>query len=144
MAKLESSDTPTPRVSPQLIVGAVSPLWSYFGAAAAGGVAYWWMTRWTQPVNLEALFDRTLKAMTTVTPPLPSTEVVEKAADAVSEAVVTAATTVLEPVLEPLPVVAPASEAAPPTEPTPQAAPDAATDARPKPRKPVAQPSNEA
>src|SRR5580700_10576163 len=35
-------------------VGAVSPLWAMFGAAASAGVAYWWMTRWTEMVNIEA------------------------------------------------------------------------------------------
>jgi predicted flap endonuclease-1-like 5' DNA nuclease len=36
-------------------IGAVSPLWAVFGAAASAGVAWWWMTRWTQAVNVEAL-----------------------------------------------------------------------------------------
>src|SRR5580658_10868810 len=35
-------------------IGVVSPLWAMFGAAASAGVAYWWMTRWTQAVNIEA------------------------------------------------------------------------------------------
>ena len=35
-------------------IGAVSPLWAMFGAAASAGVAWWWMTRWTQAVNVEA------------------------------------------------------------------------------------------
>ncbi|HWF76726.1 MAG TPA: hypothetical protein VN694_06060 [Caulobacteraceae bacterium] len=36
-------------------IGAVSPLWAMFGAAAGAGVAWWWMTRWAQAVNVEAL-----------------------------------------------------------------------------------------
>jgi predicted flap endonuclease-1-like 5' DNA nuclease len=36
-------------------VGAISPLWAVFGAAAGAGVAWWWMTRWTRAVNVEAL-----------------------------------------------------------------------------------------
>jgi hypothetical protein len=56
MAYLETPDAPQPRALPQYLVGAASPLWAYFGAAAAGGVAFWWMTRWARPVNLEALF----------------------------------------------------------------------------------------
>jgi predicted flap endonuclease-1-like 5' DNA nuclease len=36
-------------------IGAASPLWLAFASAAGAGVAYWWMTRWTQPANLEAL-----------------------------------------------------------------------------------------
>ena len=39
----------------RLPLGAVSPLWAAFGAVAGAGVAYWWMTRWTQAVNVEAL-----------------------------------------------------------------------------------------
>jgi len=34
-------------------MGAVSPLWAMFGAAAGAGVAYWWLTRWTRAVNVE-------------------------------------------------------------------------------------------
>jgi predicted flap endonuclease-1-like 5' DNA nuclease len=37
-------------------VGAASPLWFAFGAAASAGVAFWWMTRWMRPANLEAAF----------------------------------------------------------------------------------------
>ena len=54
---MSSFDLPQPpqnRVSPALLVGATSPLWSYFGAVAASGMAFWWMTRWARPVNLEA------------------------------------------------------------------------------------------
>lgn len=36
-------------------IGAVSPLWWAFAGAATAGVAYWWMTRWARPVNLEAM-----------------------------------------------------------------------------------------
>jgi predicted flap endonuclease-1-like 5' DNA nuclease len=35
-------------------IGLMSPLWVAFGAAASAGVAWWWMTRWAKPVNLEA------------------------------------------------------------------------------------------
>lgn len=64
MASFELPELPETRISPQMVMGAVSPLWAYFGAAAAGGVAYWWMTRWTQVSNLEALFGATAKVMT--------------------------------------------------------------------------------
>jgi predicted flap endonuclease-1-like 5' DNA nuclease len=37
-------------------IGAVSPLWWAFAATAGAGVAYWWMTRWARPINLEAGF----------------------------------------------------------------------------------------
>ena len=36
-------------------LGAVSPLWAVFGAAASAGVAYWWLTQWSRAaVNFEA------------------------------------------------------------------------------------------
>ncbi len=40
-------------------LGVVSPLWGLFATAAAGGVAFWWMTRWMQPANLEAMMGAT-------------------------------------------------------------------------------------
>ena len=36
-------------------IGMASPLWAMFGAAASAGVAWWWLTRWTRAVNVEAL-----------------------------------------------------------------------------------------
>ena len=36
-------------------IGLASPLWLAFGAAASAGVAWWLMTRWAQPSNLEAI-----------------------------------------------------------------------------------------
>jgi predicted flap endonuclease-1-like 5' DNA nuclease len=35
-------------------IGAVSPLWWAFAGAATAGVAYWWLTRWAKPFNIEA------------------------------------------------------------------------------------------
>lgn len=35
-------------------VGASSPLWFLFAGAAASGAAYWWLSQWSKPVNLEA------------------------------------------------------------------------------------------
>jgi hypothetical protein len=37
-------------------VGMTSPLWGLFAGAAISGAAWWWMTRWTRPENLEAMF----------------------------------------------------------------------------------------
>lgn len=39
-------------------VGAGSPLWAVFGAAAGVGVAWWWLSHWTRIVNVEALTAR--------------------------------------------------------------------------------------
>jgi len=36
-------------------IGLASPMWFAFGAAASAGVAWWWATRWTRAVNLEAM-----------------------------------------------------------------------------------------
>ena len=38
-----------------LPIGLASPMWLAFGAAAGAGVAWWWATRWTRAVNLEAM-----------------------------------------------------------------------------------------
>jgi hypothetical protein len=35
-------------------VGFASPLWGLFAGAALSGAAFWWMTRWARPENLEA------------------------------------------------------------------------------------------
>ncbi|MBA3810586.1 MAG: hypothetical protein H0X27_02870 [Caulobacteraceae bacterium] len=43
-------------------VGAASPLWLAFGAAASAGVAWWWMTRWARAVNIEAAMEPSVEA----------------------------------------------------------------------------------
>ncbi len=45
-----------PQGGAAMMVGAASPLWGLFAVAAAGGVAFWWMTRWTRATNLEAFY----------------------------------------------------------------------------------------
>jgi predicted flap endonuclease-1-like 5' DNA nuclease len=35
-------------------LGMMSPLWFAFGAAASAGAAFWLMSRWAKPVNIEA------------------------------------------------------------------------------------------
>jgi hypothetical protein len=35
-------------------LGATSPLWLAFGAAATAGVGYWWLTQWSRALNVEA------------------------------------------------------------------------------------------
>lgn len=36
-------------------LGMASPLWLPFAAATGAGLTFWWMTRWTQAANLEAM-----------------------------------------------------------------------------------------
>ncbi|MET0272544.1 MAG: hypothetical protein ABW360_06100 [Phenylobacterium sp.] len=70
-----SQDLLPKAVSPNAFVGVASPLWGLFAGAAASGIAFWWMTRWTRPQNLEAMFG----AMTAKTEALvaPVTEAIE-------------------------------------------------------------------
>jgi predicted flap endonuclease-1-like 5' DNA nuclease len=74
-----------------LSLGMASPLWLAFAGAAVAGSAFWWMSRWTRPENLEAMFE--LPA----TPPAPEA-VVETAAavEPVAEIAATAAETVID------------------------------------------------
>jgi hypothetical protein len=121
MASFDLPETPQPRVSPALLVGVASPLWSFFGAAAAGGVAYWWMTQWARPVNLEAMFGKA-RALPLAAPAL---ERVVEAAEAVVETVVEAQAAVTEAALDEAPLavggeaapISPLLEAAPEPEP---------------------------
>jgi hypothetical protein len=130
-------------------IGAASPLWLAFAGAASAGVAFWWMSRWMRPVNLEA-FLFTAPAAEPIAEPVaeavaelaaPAPEPVEIIAEAVSveieptlfeieptpeaapEPVLEAAP---EPVVEPAPEPAPVAKAAP-TEPEPVKAKPAPT-----------------
>jgi len=99
MASFDLPEMPETRMSPQLLLGVASPLWSYFGAAAMGGVAYWWMTRWTQASNLEALFGGAARAAVL---PVPLVEATMEAAVETVEAAVEAAEEVIEAVEAPV------------------------------------------
>jgi hypothetical protein len=127
MASFDLPESPQRSLSPALLVGAASPLWTYFAAAAAGGVAYWWMTQWARPVNLEAMFGRTptLPALSLVAEP------VVEAAEAVTDTVIEAGDAAFEaaPVAvggEAAPV-SPMLETTPPREPEPVVAPEPET-----------------
>lgn len=108
-------------------VGAASPLWAVFGAAATAGMAWWWMTRWTRAVNVEALAGY---AATQVK------DAVEAVADAelrMEEAVVTA-DVAAEVAAEPAPETVAEIEAEPApiaTEPAPAAKVEAKPAAKP-------------
>ncbi len=45
-----------PEVLLRVPVGLASPLWGLFAGAAVSASAWWWMTRWARPQNLEAMF----------------------------------------------------------------------------------------
>lgn len=55
MIALKPNESVTPAAALYVPIGAASPLWFMFTGAASAGVAYWWLTRWMAPVNLEAL-----------------------------------------------------------------------------------------
>ena len=85
-------------------VGLASPLWGLFAGAAMSGAAWWWMTRWARPENLEAMFGAAAKFEAAVEPKVvelaaPVVEAVEAAPEAVLEAEA-AAETVAAPVTE--------------------------------------------
>lgn len=110
-------------------VGAASPLWFLFAGAASAGVAYWWMTRWADRTNLEALFAAPAPVEADVpapaaeaAPPEPVAAVVESveaAQTVVAQAVETSvevAAAVVETVEQALsPEAEPAADAAPKT-----------------------------
>jgi predicted flap endonuclease-1-like 5' DNA nuclease len=120
-AKIPELDEATTKAL-RLPVGVTSPLWLMIGSAAMVGAAFFWATKWMQPVSVET------PPMKVLPKPEPEVEAaIEKAAElapevvaeaveavaeaplAVVEALVDAAPepkTVIEPVVEPL-VVAP-------------------------------------
>ena len=80
-----------------LPIGLSSPLWLAFGAAASVGVAWWWATRWTRAVNLEAMAGAAKAQVAAVE------DFVERESEAATQAVeatraVLAAATIIEPV----------------------------------------------
>jgi hypothetical protein len=94
-------------------IGAVSPLWGLFAGAAVSGAAWWWMTRWARPANLEAVFGSAEEAETEVE--TEAEALAAPVADAV-EAAPAVAEAAIEPVIEdtpPPPVAEALIEAAP-------------------------------
>ena len=113
MPTFETPDLPEPKAVPYYLMGAASPLWAYFATAAAGGVAFWWMTRWARPTNLEAMFEE---------------PAVESSTSSLFESATINA--VAEPEPEPEAVI----EAAPEPEPVIEAAPEPVAELAPAPR----------
>lgn len=81
----------------QFPIGAASPLWFAFAGAAAAGAAYYWMARWRDFANLEAVLELPVKATEA------AAEVVEAAAEAVHDTAEAVVDTVIEPLVEALP-----------------------------------------
>ncbi|WP_421932213.1 hypothetical protein [Phenylobacterium sp.] len=111
MIELKPNESVTPTAALHVPIGAASPLWFMFAGAASAGVAYWWMTRWMRPVNLEALLSA----------PAADAHPLEEAAilvEAFVEPVLEAAE-VVEPVLEAGGVVDPDPAPTPAPEPAP-------------------------
>lgn len=107
MASFDLPEMPEARISPQWMLGVASPLWGYYGAFAAGGVAYWWLSQLVRPMNVEAFFAAAGKAA----PALPSMAEVERVVEALVEPVAEAQVAVLTAVAEaPAAVLAPAPE----------------------------------
>ena len=77
-------------------LGMASPFWLAFGAAASVGVGWWWMSRWTQAANLEAMTKPLFKS------PAPAPKVAV-AAPVIAEKPVVAAPIVKEVVVEAAP-----------------------------------------
>lgn len=103
-------------------LGAASPLWFAFMGVAGAGVAFWWMTRWARPLNIEASGAATLEPVAipivdkVAAAPEPATQafvaLVEEAvvlspieAPVVEAAVVEAEVVAAEPVVEATPIV---------------------------------------
>ena len=109
-----------PQALVRIPVGAVSPLWGLFAGAAMSGAAWWWMTRWTRPANLEAVFGAAEAATTETLAEVQAlaasvVEAVEEAPAAL-EPVVEAASETVQAIIEdatPAPIAEALIEAAP-------------------------------
>jgi hypothetical protein len=111
----ESSASEKPFARPEALlrvpVGLASPLWGLFAGAAMSGAAWWWMTRWARPENLEAMFGAAAKFEAAVEPKVvelaaPVLAAVEAAPETALEteaAVETVTEAVVEAAQEPVP-----------------------------------------
>ena len=117
-------------------VGAASPLWFLFAGAASAGLAYWWMTRFTDRANLEALLGASpaggaiLPApVADAAPPESAAEVAETAAiaeamvDQLLQTVADVAAATLEPAMDP--PAEPTAKLRPKARPADEPSPDA-------------------
>ncbi len=113
---LENESLADPKALMHVRVGLASPLWPLFTGVAVSGAAWWWMTRWARPANLEAMFGAATKAVEAAPEPVALIEPVAEAvvdfvaeAEPAAEAMIDATTA---PTAEAVTEVAPAVEAA--------------------------------
>jgi hypothetical protein len=110
----ETESVAKPEALLRVPVGLASPLWGLFAGAAMTGAAWWWMTRWARPQNLEALYGAAAGVEAVVEAETPVLAAVELA-DAVAQATPAAAPeTVAEALIEaPVAALPVGGEAAP-------------------------------
>jgi hypothetical protein len=116
----ETDAVAKPQTLMRVPVGFASPLWGLFAGAAVTGAAWWWMTRWTRPQNLEAMLGAAAKTETALEAKAealaaPAADVAEAAFEAAQTSVEAApeavAETVVEPMIEAEAAAEPAAEA---------------------------------
>lgn len=91
----ETAPLAKPEALLRVPVGLASPLWGLFAGAAMSGAAWWWMTRWARPQNLEAMFGAAEASLTpeptaVTTPVLDAAKVAEPLVESIIEPMVDA------------------------------------------------------
>ena len=125
-------------------VGAASPLWFLFAGAASAGLAYWWMTRFTDRTNIEALLGVSPAGGAILPAPVADAAPPESAAEVAETAAIAGA--MVDQALQTVADVAAATlepEIKPPPEPTIETSPAPSARLRAKAR-PADEPSHDA
>ncbi len=100
-------------------LGAASPFWLLYAGAATAGVAYWWLSRWREATNLEALFAKTSADLDLASAPAVASEAEAPAVEPEPESAFVAAAELL---VEASPVIEAVAEPEPEIEATPEPA----------------------
>jgi hypothetical protein len=115
-------------------LGVASPLWLAFMGAASAGVAFWWLTRWVKPFNLEAAHaDPKSVEPKAIEPVIEAEPVLEAVSDEIAPAAEIVAETADEVLVEAAPAVEAVAEPAvkpAPAKAAPRKRPPAASAAR--------------